>query len=69
MFKIGQRVVVLRAHYGGSNDEGTVIKKCSQREYKGMWWIDLGYTQLPVEPERLVDSVEYWKEYIDKQRQ
>lgn len=59
-FKPGQRVVVLEAYFRGSNGEGTIVQESRAREYKGMWLVDLGDTILPVQPERLVDSDEYW---------
>lgn len=68
MFKPGQMVVVLQAHYGGANDYGTIVRKGEGKEYIGKWWVDLGFTQLPVEPERLVDAEQFWKQQRDKYR-
>lgn len=62
-FKIGQVVVVLQAHAGGADLEGTIVRKgTANSEYANKWWIDLkgGDGLLPVEPERIVDSNVYY---------
>lgn len=66
MFKINQTVVVLHAQYGGYNECGTIVKKGQGPEYIGKWWVDLGYTHLPVEPERIIDAETFWKIERDK---
>lgn len=67
-FKVGQKVVVLRAYYGGSNAIGVVVKPGKAREYEGLWWVDIGDNLMPVEPERLRDFDEYWAEERKKRQ-
>ena len=61
-FRVGQKVMVLRAYYGGSHAQGVIVKPAKAPEYRGMWWVDIGENLMPVEPERLRDYEEYWAE-------
>jgi hypothetical protein len=61
--RVGQKVVVIKAHANGADLPGTVVRACSaDSSYKGKWWIELEGNEgmLPVEPERLVDSNAYY---------
>lgn len=66
MFKIGQKVVVLAAYYGGSNAPGVIVGKSTAVEHRGKWLVDIGDTTMPVEDERLVDEKEYWDKRLTK---
>jgi hypothetical protein len=57
--KVGQAVVVLHAHAGGADMSGVVVSP-GANEYTGKWWVDIGDTKLPVEPERIVDATSYY---------
>ncbi len=60
MFTPGQKVVVKHAHAGGSDMEGTIVRKGEGQEYKGKWWVDMGQMKLPIEPERIQDAKVYY---------
>lgn len=55
----GQEVVILNAHRDGANMEGILVSRCKDKAYKDQWWVDFGFTKLPVGEERIVHVAEY----------
>jgi hypothetical protein len=61
MFKVGQRVVVLRAYAGGANGTGTIVGLSNRREFPGFYKVELEGMVVYIEPDRLLDLEEFSK--------
>lgn len=59
MFKKEQRVMVIGAHVNGSDMEGVFSHISREYGNEGKYVIDLGFTNLVVESERVMDLQEY----------
>lgn len=63
-FKKEQHVVVKGAYYGGADGDGLILKKGapSDKPNHGKWLVDLGFTTMWVEEDRLEPYPERKKE-------
>lgn len=59
LFKPGQKVAVLRAHAHGAHDFGTIVQESVGREYAGQYLVDLGYTRINIDKDRILTEEEF----------
>lgn len=68
MFKVGQEVMILHAHVDGSDDKAVIVRKSRGFEPEGHYWVDFGYTNMSVEPSRIVSLETYKALQLEKNK-
>lgn len=61
MFKSGQKVVILKLYNLKSDGSATIVREVNEGRDKGKWVIETNSGCMVMEPDRIVDSKEYWK--------